>query len=132
MNEFITSVVLHTISILRDPNLFEAPRVLIGIEDDGSFRLFSKMLQSFKKFSPYDFRKSLVNPSASSVTPSYDAASFCYLAGLSTAMQEIDPNFANYGTVEVEGAPLKAAKIDSNTLFLPANRDGHGGIYSTI
>ena len=84
MNEFITSTILHTISNLREEPLFVAPRVLMKVEGENEFRLFSKMLQSFEKISS-DSIRSKVDCNASA----------CYLAGLVIAVQEVDPNMAN-------------------------------------
>ena len=121
MNEFVTSIVLDTVLNLREPKMFEAPRVLMGIEDDNRIRLFSKMLVNFKSFSRSEYEH-LEKEHGENFK-----SSFVYLGGLMTAMQEVDPNFANYGFAVAEDGSIKAAKIDSNSYFEP--RSTNGGIY---
>jgi hypothetical protein len=113
MNEFVSSTILYTICQLRDESMFKAPRVLMGRDENG-FRLFSKVVPGFKGVT---FREIEVNPSS------------CYLGGLTTAMQEVDPNVLNFGTARnPTSGDIIYAKIDTNTLH-PSGRESHGGIW---
>ncbi len=113
INEFISSTILFTINELREEKLFQSPRVLLGVIDNESFRLFSRIVPQFSQVS----YKSIEGNKSS-----------CYLAGLATAIQEVDPNPANYGLSSLLDESKIYAKIDTNTDFI-TKRSSHGGIY---
>lgn len=118
MNEFISSIILYTISNLREEKLFVAPRVCMHVEGDDKFRMLSQMVPGFG--SPSLKTRDLQD----STDPKETKESYAYLAGLMAAMQEVDVNLANYGLCLQDDDRVLCAKIDTNTSFRRTPRHG--------